>query len=533
MCKYDATKRVADVSSIEIAQRRALRCMLTLLLGSVVFHPTAARADHSGTVFVDANANGWLDAGEVGRADVVVSNGRDVVRTDADGRYRLPEHGRFVFITRPHGFGCANWHAESGGDFALVATAASTEFFFIQISDAHVYDRKSDFQDFSSRPVPWWMPQFAVDWLTLSVLERVYGDDVTERFRAAVEPYVDTSDLEGVAAYQAYVAEFGREGSELGDVVAHTRAAFREVAGLRPEFILNTGDLVLESNQGSPDAIERWFRFYMDVSSGPIPRYDTIGNNEIAGSDNQDFGPDDSRYGKHFFRSFLGPTYYSFDRGPFHFVALDTHRRASAESEDWDFNRMEPDVASWLAADLAAHVDRVLVVANHEPFHFDPAWPFEADPSQTVDDEGLLAKHGVSWTLTGHTHFKSFLPGDITHITTGALSGLRWVLPPSVHPRGYRLLYARDRKLFTAWKPSGEPVLAVSEGSLLSDRVVLVIADRDGPFQSIEVSRDGESLAVERWGDYFASVAASGSGGALEVRASRADGSVEVARLSD
>lgn len=87
MCKYDATKGVADVSSIEIAQRRALRCMLTLLLGSVVFHPTAARADHSGTVFVDANANGWLDAGEVGRADVVVSNGRDVVRTDAVERW--------------------------------------------------------------------------------------------------------------------------------------------------------------------------------------------------------------------------------------------------------------------------------------------------------------------------------------------------------------------------------------------------------------------------------------------------------------
>jgi len=49
---------------------------------------------------------------------------------------------------------------------------------------------------------------------------------------------------------------------------------------------------------------------------------------------------------------------------------------------------MEPDVRSWLEADLEASRGRVFVVLNHEPFHVDPSWPI--DELQPADDEGLF-----------------------------------------------------------------------------------------------------------------------------------------------
>ena len=194
---------------------------------------------------------------------------------------------------------------------------------------------------------------------------------------------------------------------------------------------------------------------------------------------------------------------------------------------------MESEVATWLDADLAAHADRVLVVLNHEPFHVDPTWPFEADESQTAQDEGLFAKHGVAWTLTGHIHFNSFQRGEgITHVTTGALSGFRWVLPATAHERGYRLFYARDGGLHSAWKRLGGVLLARSEGTRRPGETVVVAADRTGPFVSLSAERDGAPVPLERWGPYFASVAAAGAdAGPLVLKAARADGTEERAAL--
>ena len=65
-----------------------------------------------GTVFEDGNGNGVRDAGEAGVAGVAVSNGREVVRTDGQGRYALPmSAGQTVFVVQP-----AGWTAATGAD---------------------------------------------------------------------------------------------------------------------------------------------------------------------------------------------------------------------------------------------------------------------------------------------------------------------------------------------------------------------------------------------------------------------------------
>lgn len=63
-----------------------------------------------GVVFDDANGNGRHDAGEPGIADVAVSNGREVARTDAQGRYVLSmQAGQTIFVVKP-----AGWRVPAG-----------------------------------------------------------------------------------------------------------------------------------------------------------------------------------------------------------------------------------------------------------------------------------------------------------------------------------------------------------------------------------------------------------------------------------
>jgi 3',5'-cyclic AMP phosphodiesterase CpdA len=465
-----------------------------------------ARADFSGVVYVDADASGAADAGE-GRAGVVVSNGRDVARTDGDGRYTLPEHGDFVFVTRPRGFDAELWYRAGGGDFALVPAPDPDEFLFAQISDAHVYRDAADFAEYSA-PFGAWVPEPVADWLALRLMLLSYVTESDEELysplRAALAPYVPVSALEGRALLRAYVDEFLRPGSALGRVDDAARAAFAELAALGPAFVVNTGDLVLEGNRASPEAIERWLDFYQELARGTGLRfYDTIGNNEIAGNQSDAFASDDPRFGKGAFRARLGPTHYSFDRGDLHFVALDTHRGAPGffDEKRFVYTELEPDVRAWADADLAAHADRVLVVLNHEPLAHENGWRFVGDP---VDDQGLLERHRVPYALAGHLHRNGLVrQGATTHVITGALSGMRWMLPAGVHPRGYRLFYARDGRLWHAWKELGKPALEFLDVLPAGGGVAFVAADREGAFASLAATLEGAPVELERWGDYF------------------------------
>ena len=88
-------------------------------------------AEFRGTVFVDANGNGRLDAGERGISGVAVSDQLHVVVTDKDGRYRLPDGAGdasgVVFVSVPDGYRATDsfFHAVTRSstasiDFALV-----------------------------------------------------------------------------------------------------------------------------------------------------------------------------------------------------------------------------------------------------------------------------------------------------------------------------------------------------------------------------------------------------------------------------
>src|SRR5208283_704288 len=77
-------------------------------LAYAAFEPGEARAQEatvSGTVFEDRDGSGVASPANPGLADVLVSNGREVAVTGADGRYRLPlPDEATIFVVKPAGF---------------------------------------------------------------------------------------------------------------------------------------------------------------------------------------------------------------------------------------------------------------------------------------------------------------------------------------------------------------------------------------------------------------------------------------------
>jgi hypothetical protein len=91
--------------------------MLILLAAVLALHNAPGSAQHMpadaaansgiarGVVFRDDNANAARDPGEPGIPGVAVSNGLEVVRTDAQGRYELPvDDDAQIFVCKPRNF---------------------------------------------------------------------------------------------------------------------------------------------------------------------------------------------------------------------------------------------------------------------------------------------------------------------------------------------------------------------------------------------------------------------------------------------
>lgn len=79
---------------------RTLAGITGMLFLAAVLAPAQELA--RGVVYHDANRNGVRDGGEPGVADVCVSNGREVVKTGAEGRWKLPvEDDTAFFVIKP------------------------------------------------------------------------------------------------------------------------------------------------------------------------------------------------------------------------------------------------------------------------------------------------------------------------------------------------------------------------------------------------------------------------------------------------
>ncbi len=112
-------------------------------------------ASYKGRVYFDANKTGVYDSGDQLLENVAVTNGKDVVKTNKNGEFTLPDFkkARFITVTTPSGYSAdGNYYISvSEGittyDFALAKygrnITADGSHSFIQISDTEIFNTEN------------------------------------------------------------------------------------------------------------------------------------------------------------------------------------------------------------------------------------------------------------------------------------------------------------------------------------------------------------------------------------------------------
>jgi hypothetical protein len=252
-------------------------------------------------VFEDRNGNSTRDPGERGLARVTVSNQASVVASGPDGEYAL----------------------DGGEGFGVV---------FVGVPSGYRAPR-------AWRAVP--PPAAAAERLDFPLVPAPAPEEFT--FLHASDPHVSPESIERLRRVRAIAEE------------------------RRPAFVVITGDLVKDALRVGEAEARGYFELYRDaIANFPVPVWSALGNHDIFGIERHRSGvaADHPLYGKRMFRSYLGPSYYSFNHGRLHFVALDTVDVADL----WYHGRVDAGQLAWLERDLAALPDGASVVTfNHIP----------------------------------------------------------------------------------------------------------------------------------------------------------------------
>jgi len=194
-------------------------------------------------------------------------------------------------------------------------------------------------------------------------------------------------------------------------------------------------------------------------------------------------------YGKGLYRKLYGPTHYSWDWGPVHFVALDGTSLPYQE-------KLGDEQRAWLAADLAFQpADKPVVLFCHQSL------PKLRDAQELA---GVLKGHRILAGFCGHLHstFNTEL-ADVPVIHTGAMSGSWWSGPnPDGTPQGFRLIRVDKDRLDSVYSNrEGDCSLYVSTPlaeKLQTGRIDFQIDVLDfGKPAEVTATLEGRPVAVE------------------------------------
>lgn len=247
--------------------------MGVLTLGGVVVSTTGAPQDKkidtpenaTGVVYHDKNNNGKYDQGDEALSDIRVSNGSQIVRTDSDGRYTLPiDDDTILFVIKPR-----NWRTPVN-EFNL------PQFHYIHKPGGSPMSRFAGVAP--TGPLP-----DSVDF-------PLYPQDEPDRFKAVMFGDPQPRDQKEV------------------DYLTHD--VVEELIGTDAAFGVTLGDIVFD-DLSVMDGINK------SIALIGIPWYNVIGNHDINREAKVQKHSDET------YERIYGPSTYSFDYGPAHFIVLD------------------------------------------------------------------------------------------------------------------------------------------------------------------------------------------------------------------
>jgi hypothetical protein len=382
----------------------------------------AAARTASGVVFEDRSGTGRRQAGDPGIAGVLVSNGCEVVRTDAEGRYALPVgDDTIIFVIKPTGYAVP---VERG--------VMLPRFYYIhqpQGTPAQLGLRDRGIAP--SGPLP-----ASIDFALRKL-------DEPGRF----DVLMFTDPHAGSPAEIDFIRD---------DVV-------NPLIGTKAAFGLTTGDIM-------SDDLSLYGRYNRIIGQLGVPWHNIVGNHDL------NLDAPDGRYSRETFKQTFGPTHYAFEFGGALFLMLDNVDYLGAGAPGCRYRgrfgkRQLAFVANVLAATPA---DRLVVAAMHIPLrtYLEPDDP----ASNTVDGAAFikLLRDRPAISFSGHMHTTEhhYLGGEARephhhHVMT-AVSGSWWSGPYDHRgvavadsqdgtPSGFHVLSVDGNRATTRYQPAKEP----------------------------------------------------------------------------
>lgn len=219
----------------------------------------------------------------------------------------------------------------------------------------------------------------------------------------------------------------------------------REINSMKdkPNFIVNTGDTVMDENKQTLETVEARWNVWNTISKkeNSLLMKSALGNHDVW------YGPDegldakykhDKRYGKQWAMDALSlpSRYYSFDSKGWKFVCLDSINGENGY-------QLDDEQFSWLQKELAANVDKkpvciyshvpilsmgaLLYATKRKPVHevTFPSGDMHNDHQRIKD---LFYKAGnVKLCLSGHVHYVDGIEYlGVRYLCNGAVSGNWW-----------------------------------------------------------------------------------------------------------
>jgi hypothetical protein len=415
----------------------------------------------TGVVFEDLSGAGARRPGDPGIAGVLVSNGRDVVRTDREGRYRLPvDDETIVFVIKPTGY-----------SVPVDQAGMLPRFYYIHRPDGtppalRLRERGID-------------PTGA---LPRSVDFALRKTDEPDRFDAIL--FTDTHA--DCAAAIDYVRM---------DVV-------NGLIGTGAAFGMTLGDLM-------SDDLSLYDRHNRVIGQIGIPWYNIAGNHDL------NFHAPGRKYSSETFKRVFGPNYYAFEYGGALFLMLDNVDYLGGGKYQGRFGARQLAFVSAVLSEIPKN--RLVVAAMHIPLrsYLDPN-----DPTINTSDASELIKiigDRPSVSFSGHTHTTEHHYFDFEnrraecrphhhHVMT-ALSGSWWSGPydhrgvavadcPDGNPNGFHILSVDGNRFTTRFRAAKEP-----EGRQM--RIVLATADQLPPPFPPPLAGEGREGATFEMGQFF------------------------------
>ena len=298
----------------------------------------------SGTVYDDQNRNGKRDDGEPGLSGVAVSNQKEVVQTDAEGRWELPhDDDTILFVIKPRG-----WAAPLNAD-------KTPQFYYIHKPAGSPEDLR-----YKGVAPTGDLPE--------SIDFALHKSEEPDKFKAIFFGDPQPSSIDQV------------------DYIAHDVIA--ELIGTDAKFGVTLGDIMF-------DRLELFKPSNANLALVGIPWYNVVGNHDLNFDSETDAGSDET------FHRFFGPNYYSFDYGPTHFIVLDDVDWGIVNRNGHRSYRggLDADQMAFVANDLAlVPEEKLVMLLMHIPL---------MDVGNRKQLYRLIEKRPYTLSISGHTHWHS------------------------------------------------------------------------------------------------------------------------------